>query len=69
MLAFYGSVSRLHDGAYAPAIVITDQTTGKRRRVTLDAHFAEKEEAWNDARERAATARAYCRLSLPGLAY
>jgi hypothetical protein len=69
MLAFYGSVSRLHDGTYAPAIVITDVTTGKRRKIKLAAHFAEKEKAWSQARERAAIAGAYCRLSLPALAY
>lgn len=69
MLAFHGSVSTLDDGAYAPAIIITDMTTGKWRRIKLDAHFAEKEKAWSEARERAATARAYCRVSLPGLAY
>jgi hypothetical protein len=69
MLAFHGSVSRLHDGTYASAIVITDVTTGKRRRIQLAAHFAEKEKACSQARERAAIARAYCRVSLPELAY
>jgi hypothetical protein len=66
--ALDGSVSRLHDGTYAPAIVITDLTTGKRRRIKLAAHFTEKEKAWNQARERAAVARAYGRMSLPELA-
>jgi hypothetical protein len=69
MLAFHGSVSRLHDGTYAPAIVITEVTTGKRSKIKLAAHFAEKERARDQARERAAIARAYCRMSLPGFAY
>jgi hypothetical protein len=69
MLAFHGSVSRIHDGSYAPVIVITDVTTGKQRRIKLVAHFAEEEKARNQARERAAIARAYCRLSLPQLAH
>jgi hypothetical protein len=69
MLAFHGSVSRLHHGTYAPAIVITDVTTGKRSKIKLVAHFAEKEKARDQARERAAIARAYCRMSLPGFAY
>jgi hypothetical protein len=45
MLAFHGSVSLLRDGTYVPAIVITDVTTGERRRIKLAAHFAEKETA------------------------
>jgi hypothetical protein len=69
MLAFHGSVSRLHDGTYAPAIIITDVTTGKRRRITLAGHFAESVKARNEARERAAMGRAYCRMFLPGFAY
>ena len=69
MLAFHGSISRLHDGTYAPAIVITDVTTGKQRRIKLAAHFAEEEKARNQARERAAIARAYSRLSLSQLAH
>jgi hypothetical protein len=57
MFAFHGSVSRLHDGTYAPAIVITDVTTGKRRRIRLATHFAEKRKAQNQARERSDRAR------------
>ena len=70
MLAFHGSISRLHDGTYAPAIVITDVATGKQRRIKLAAHFAEEEKARKKARERAAAiARAYSRLSLSQLAH
>ncbi len=69
MLAFHGSVSRSHDGSYVPAIVVTDVTTGKRSRIKLAAHFAEMEKARDQARERAAVARAYCRMSMPGSAY
>ena len=69
MLAFHGSVSRLHDGTYAPAIIITDVTTGKRRVIKLAGHFAEKEKARNEGRERAAIQRAFWRLSVPAFAY
>jgi hypothetical protein len=68
MFAFHGSVSRLHDGTYAPAIIITDVTTGKRRVIKLAGHFVEKEKARNEARERAAIQRAFWRLSVPAFA-
>jgi len=45
-----------------PVVVITDVKTSRRSKIKLAAHFAEKEKAW----ERAAIARAYCRMSLPG---
>jgi len=69
MFALHGSVSRLHDGTYAPAIIITDVKTGKRRRINLAGNFAEKEKARNEARGRAAVQRALCRIFLPTFAY
>jgi hypothetical protein len=69
MFAFHGTVSRLHDGTYAPAIIITNMTTGKRRMIKLAGHFAERERARNEARERATIQRAFCRLFLPAFAY
>jgi hypothetical protein len=59
----------MHDGSYAPAIIITDMTTGKQRKIKLAGHFTEREKARNEARQRAAMDRAYCRTFMPGLAY
>lgn len=49
MFALHGSVPRMDDGSYAPAIIITDLTTGKQRKIKLAGHFTEKEKARNEA--------------------
>ena len=69
MFAVHGSVSRMHDGSYVPAIIMIDLMTGKPRKIKSAGHFTEKKKARTEARQRAAMDHAYCRTSMPGLAY